>query len=165
MPLGSAFGSSVRRAAWYGLSTWTPAAGSSHRTAAMAKTPAASSTSELPPADSDEEQHGEQRRRVDECGAEVRLEEHEEDRRRPEADHREIVFQRVARPDPPDHEPGDRKHEEHLAELGRLELDDPEVDPALRAADLLGEDEDDDHQGERRARTEHSSSGARRRSA
>ena len=41
---------------------------------------------ELPPAQADEEQHREERRRVDERRAEVGLHEHEEDRHRTEPD-------------------------------------------------------------------------------
>ena len=62
-----------------------------------------------------------------------------------------IVRQRVDPPDALDEESGDREDEEDLAELRGLELDEAEVDPALRAADRLGGDEDDDHQRERRA--------------
>ena len=75
-----------------------------------------------------------------------------------------IVRQRVDPPGAVDEEAGDREHEEHLAELGRLELDDAEVDPALRAADRLRGDEDDEHQRERRRRRRASSAGARGRS-
>jgi hypothetical protein len=47
-----------------------------------------------------------------------------------------------------DEEPGDREDEEQLAELGRLELDRADVDPALRASDRLREGEDDHHQAQ-----------------
>ena len=50
-----------------------------------------------------------------------------------------------------DEEAGDREHEERLPELRRLELERAELDPALRAADRLGEREDDDHERDRAA--------------
>ena len=46
-------------------------------------------------------------------------------------------------------EAGEREHEEQLAELGRLELEGADLDPALRAARRLGEREDEQHQHER----------------
>ena len=46
-------------------------------------------------------------------------------------------------------EAGQREDEEELAELGGLELERPEVDPPLRAARLLREQEDEDHQDDR----------------
>ena len=104
---------------------------------------------ELPPADAHEEEHCEERGSVDESGAEVGLHEHEQDRRRAEAEDREDRPPTCRRADTPDDEPGERKHEEDLPELGRLELDDAEVDRPLRAADRLGAHEDDDHEPER----------------
>ena len=101
---------------------------------------------ELPPAEPDEEQDREERRRVDERRPEVGLHEHEQDRQRAEPDHREDRPPLRGRADPVDDETGDGEHEQHLSELGRLELDHAEVEPALGAADRLGRDEDDDHE-------------------
>ena len=106
---------------------------------------------ELPPAEADEEQHGEERRRVHERRAEIGLHEHEEDRSRTEPDDREDRLPAGGRPDAVDGEAGESEHEEDLPELRRLELDDAEVEPALRASDGLRRDEDDDHQSECRA--------------
>ena len=50
-----------------------------------------------------------------------------------------------------DQEARDREHEEQLSELGRLELERAEVDPALRAAHRLGEHEDEEHDPDRAA--------------
>ena len=67
-----------------------------------------------------------------------------------EADDRRDRLPARCRPYSPDDEAPDREHEEHLAELGRLELDDAEIEPALRSAHGLGGNVDDDHQRERR---------------
>jgi len=105
---------------------------------------------QLPPANAREEEDGEERRRVDEGRPQVRLEEHEQDRSpaEPERGQDRGPPGRALRA--PDDEAGDREHEEHLPELRRLELDDTEVDPALRAAHGLRGGEHDDHQTERR---------------
>ena len=119
---------------------------------------------ELPPAEADEEEDREERRRVHERGPEVGLHEHQEDRNRTEPDHREDRPPSRGRADAVDDEARDREHEEHLPELGRLELDDAEVEPALGAANRLGRDEDDDHQRQASPHRRASRTGARRRS-
>ena len=104
---------------------------------------------QLPPAKACEEQHREERRRVDERRSEVRLREDEKDRDGAQPDGREDRPPAGHRTSAVDDEAGDREHEEHLPELGRLELDEPEIEPPLRAADRLRRDENDDHQPER----------------
>ncbi len=106
---------------------------------------------ELAPADTDEEQDREERRRVDEGRAEVGLHEDQEDRAGAEPDDAQDRPPAHRRAGAVDDEARDREHEEHLAELGRLELDDAQVEPALRAADRLGSHEHDDHEHEGRA--------------
>ena len=147
-PPGSASGSSVSRAVWYGLSTWTPAEGRSQSTAAI---PIAASTTarrrrwrQRTP---DEEQHGEARR----CTRAVPRSGWRKTRNRPAASLSayRIVRQRLIRPTRSTRKPAIASTKD-LPELGRLELDEPEVDPALRAADRLGGDEDDHHEPERR---------------
>ena len=98
-----------------------------------------------------EEQHRRQRCRVDEGSAEVGLEEDEAHRHEAETDRRRDGAE-LADPAPPLHqEAGDRQHEEQLAELGRLELERAEVDPSLRPAHRLGEDEHEHHHADRAA--------------
>ena len=105
---------------------------------------------EVEPADTGEEQHGREGGPVHERRAEIRLEEDERYGPEPEPDRGEH------RPDSRhpaaalDEEPRDREHEERLAEFGRLELEGAEVDPPLRAAHGLGEDEDEEHDADRR---------------
>ena len=57
------------------------------------------------------------------------------------------------------HEAGEHDDEDDLAELGRLEVEEADLDPALRAAHLLGEDED----GRRRSTSASPYSGQRTR--
>ena len=104
---------------------------------------------QMQPANTRDEQHRGERGRVDEGRAEVGLEEDEEHRGRAERDrvrhgpHASELALTL------DEEARDREHEEHLAELGRLELDRPQLDPALRAADRLREGENEDHAADR----------------
>ena len=104
------------------------------------------SVSELLPADADEEQRGQERRAVHERRPQVRLQEHEQDRDDAEADRGEDRAPARHAPGALDEEARDREDEEHLAELRGLELDDAEVEPALRAADRLGGEEHEHHQ-------------------
>ncbi len=105
----------------------------------------------MEPADAGEEQHRGERGRVHQRRPEVGLQEHEHHRRGREPDR---CRDRAQPADPVlllDEVAGDRNDEERLAELGRLELERPELDPALRPADGLREDEDEDHQRDRAA--------------
>ena len=105
----------------------------------------------MQPAHAGEEEHGGERGPVDEGGPEVGLEEDEPHRHEAEADRGRDGPELTDPTASLDEEAGDRQHEEQLAELGRLELERPEVDPALRAAHRLGEDEDEDHHADRAA--------------
>ena len=79
----------VRRAAWYGLSTFTPAAGSNQRTASASGDGQRQQHGEVRPAHAGDEEHGGERRGVDERRADVRLHEDERDRHEAVADRRE----------------------------------------------------------------------------
>jgi hypothetical protein len=101
-----------------------------------------------PPHTRDEEHRGE-RGDVDQRRAQVGLQEHEQHRGHAERDRGRDRRQPTEFALTLDQEPGDREDEQHLPELGRLELDRPDVDPPLRAAHGLREDEDEDHQADR----------------
>ena len=92
------------------------------------------------------EEDGAERRRVDEGRPEVGLQEDERHGHDGQGDRSQHGSQLPERRAALDEEPREREHEERLAELRGLELDRPDVDPAPRAADRLGEDVDEDHQ-------------------
>ena len=102
----------VRRAVWYGFSTWTPAEGRAQRTLVTSTTVVDAENGEVEPADAGEEQHGRERGRVDERRAEIRLEEDEREGHEPEPDR----GQHRPQPRHPaatlDEEPRDREHED-----------------------------------------------------
>ena len=106
---------------------------------------------ELLPADADEEENGEERSAVDERRPEVGLEEDEQDGNGSQPDRRQHRPPAVHPTALLHEEACDREDEQDLAELGGLELDESEVDPALGAANGLGDEEDEEHQRERRA--------------
>ena len=107
--------------------------------------------SEMHPACPGEEEDARERRRVDHRGAEVGLEEDEQDRPGREADRRK---HRAAVADPlrpVGQQPCEEEDEQQLPELRGLELEETEVQPALRpAGDCTGE-QHDHHQPERSA--------------
>ena len=105
----------------------------------------------MEPAHPREEQHGRHRGAVDECRAEVGLQEHEPHRDEAEPDGRQDGAELADAASALDQETGDREHEEQLSELGRLQLERAEIDPALRAAHRFGEDEDEEHDPDRGA--------------
>ena len=82
---------------------------------------------------------------VDERSAQIRLHEHERQRHEPEPDRSQHRTSRVDTPRSLRQESGNREHEERLAELGRLQLERADVEPALRSAHTLRVREDDDH--------------------
>ena len=93
-----------------------------------------------------------------ERAAEVRLQEHEEDGHQTEPDgcsRRARLLQALAAFG---QEARECEHEEHLAELGRLEPEEAEVEPALRAPDRTREEDDRDQ--ERHAPEDHAPAGA-----
>jgi hypothetical protein len=97
---------------------------------------------EAPPADACDEQHGEEDRDVDQAGAQIGG--HHEDR----GDHRDEhePRRRVALAKPPraiDHERRQRRDEQHLAELGRLHLEERQLDRAPRSTRHPTEDGDE----------------------
>ena len=105
----------------------------------------------MPPACAGEEEDRRERGPVDQGGAEVGLEEDEQ--RSGRARGRAAVA--TVDQDPIRaalrEEAGEREHEEDLPELGRLELERADVDPALGAAHHLAEGEDEHHQPDRAA--------------
>ena len=93
------------------------------------------------------EQHRSDCCAVHERTAEVGLQEHEEDRDRSEAD-RSGGGPNLAQPSRAlRQESGQREDEQHLPELGRLEAEEAEVEPALRAADRPCEQHERDDGG------------------
>ena len=145
--------SPVSRSVWYGFSTSIPAARQEPEHGEDYETADHDQREELPPAHADEEEQREERSRVDERGSEIRLEEHEQDRGRPEADR---VEDRAPARHPAgalDEEAGESEDEQHLPELRRLELDEAEVDPALGASNGLGDEEDERASGQASTRT------------
>ena len=146
-PDGSLSGSvkAVRRAVWYGLRISIPATGSHHSSAGDHEDAIERQRGEVEPADAGDEEDGDDRRRVDERRPEVRLHEHEEDGHEREPDRLQHDLRVVDRPRPVGEEAGQEEHEEQLAELGRLELEEAEVDPPLRAARVTAR-EDEEHQ-------------------
>ena len=102
--------------------------------------PTAASTARCSQRDAGDEQHRRERGRVDERRADVRLDEDEQRSARARA--RSPASTRPQLADPPravGEEAGEGEHEQQLPELGRLELEEADVDPALRAARRLGE--------------------------
>ena len=100
------------------------------------------------PARTAQEEHARQSSRVDHRRSEVRLHEDEEDRGRRQADCGE---HRPAIADPlrtVSQQTGEEEDEEHLAELGGLELEETEVEPALRAARDGSGEQNERHQSE-----------------
>ena len=91
-----------------------------------------------------------QRRDVDERRAEVGLLEDEQDRDGGEPDRAEHDARLVETAHAVGEEAGQREDEQELAELGGLELERAELDPALRAPGLVAEREDEQHQHDRR---------------
>ena len=106
---------------------------------------------EMAPADPGDEEAGDERGAVDERRAEVGLLEDERDRDRREPDRLQHHARLVHPADPVGEEARQREHEQQLPELGRLELERPDLDPALRAARGVGEREDEQHPDERQA--------------
>jgi hypothetical protein len=103
---------------------------------------------ELPPRDSGDEEHGRERRRVDERRTEVGLGEDEQDRDQAEPDDLEGRSPRVEGALPLDEHPRNREHEQKLSELRRLEGEEPEADPARRPARRMPDQQDaGDHRG------------------
>ena len=98
----------------------------------------------------DEEDRGE-RGAVDERGSEVGLDEHEQDRDEGEAEGCEGRLPVAHLPRPVGEEAGQREDEEELPELGGLEAEEAQIDPALRPARQRGGEDDEDHQGDRPA--------------
>src|SRR5439155_26263158 len=86
-----------------------------------------------PPRPRDEEDRAE-RKQIHERRPEVRLEEDQSDRHSGEADSREHRPQLAHAPSPVGEEGREEEDEEQLSELGRLEAEEREVDPALRPA-------------------------------
>ena len=104
---------------------------------------------EVEPANAGGEHHGCERRGVHEGGADVRLEEHERDRARGHS-HRGNRHAELADPlRAVDEEAGEEQREENLPELGGLEAEEAEVDPAARPARRGARNEHEDHHRER----------------
>ena len=103
---------------------------------------------ELLPRHSGDEEHGRERRGVDECGAEVGLGEDEQHRDQAEPDDLQGRPPRIEAALPLDEHPRDREHEQQLPELRRLEREEAEADPASRPARRMTDQEDTgDHCG------------------
>ena len=101
------------------------------------------------PAHTGDEEHGGQRAGVDERRADVRLDEDERNRHEAVAERRQHGFRRGDRASPVGEEAGQREHEQHLAELGRLECEEADVDPTVRAARGGAGGEHEQHDPER----------------
>ena len=106
---------------------------------------------EVAPADPRDEEARDERGAVDERRAEVGLLEDERDRDRREPERLQHDARVVQPPDAVGEEAREREHEQQLPELGRLELERPDLDPALRAARGVGEREDEQHPDERQS--------------
>ena len=105
----------------------------------------------MPPWRPAEEERAENARAVDERGAEVGLLEDERGQRerdRDDAERRPPLVHAVAALG---HEAREGEDERELAELRGLEVEEADLDPALRPAHLLGEDEHGEQQDERDA--------------
>ena len=146
----SGFVKPMSRSFWYGSSTSTPTSGSSDEHRQHRERRRRAEHEQVPPADAGDEEAGRDRGRVDERRAEVGLHEDEQDRHDREADGAEHDAQVAHAPAAVGEEAGEREDEEQLAELGRLELEEADVDPAPRAARLLREREHEQHQDDRR---------------
>ena len=94
---------------------------------------------DLRPASPGDEQRRAEDPRVDDRRAEVRLQEDEQHRHRGEADRRKGRLPLVDPLAPVGEERGQEEHEQELPELGRLEAEGPDVDPAPRVADARAE--------------------------
>src|ERR1700733_389158 len=97
---------------------------------------------EVGPGNTTEVHHGEGGDREHHRGAEVRLQENEGRRGQSQAEISDRALPRRAPPGAVDDEPGERQHEQELAELGRLEAEEGEFERARRAAGGEAEDED-----------------------
>ena len=75
----------------------------------------------MQPAHARDEEHRGERCGIDECRADVRLDEDEEDRGEPEGENPQHGARTGDAARAIGDEPGQREHEQHLAELGRLE--------------------------------------------
>ncbi len=93
-----------------------------------------------------DEEHRADGRAVNERRAEVRLEEDEEDRDRREPERGERSADLVQASRALCQEAGERKHEQDLAELGRLEAEEAQVEPALGTANRAGKEDDRDQE-------------------
>ena len=140
----------MSRAVWYGFRTWTPAGREEPEHGGDRERRDQAQHEQLSPADTNEEEDREQRHPVHEGRPEVGLEEDEHDRTAPRPSADRIVRHRVTRPARSTRKPAMASTNSTLPSLGRLELDDSEVEPALRAANRLRGEEHDEHEREGR---------------
>ena len=120
----------VSRFSWYGSSSSTPTRGSSTSTLTANVRPDEEQRDHVRPAHARDEEAREEGGDVDERGAEVGLPEDEHDRDDAEHDRLQHDAGLLEPSHAIDEEAGEGEDEEELAELGRLELERPEVDPA-----------------------------------
>ena len=106
---------------------------------------------EVRPARTRDEEHRREGDRVDHRRADVGLDEHEEDRAGREADRLEHDAALAEALGPVGQEAGEKEDEQQLPELGRLEAEEAEIEPALRVARDRSRQEHEQHQTGRAA--------------
>ena len=135
---------------WYASAPARPPPAAARAPRPTSSAAAAPSSGEVQPAGAGDEQHGRERRGVHHRRAEVRLQEDEphRDRAQPDGGQRRCASEPIRR-DRSARKPATASTKSDLPELGRLELERADHEPALRAADRRPRDEDEDHQPDR----------------